>query len=433
MTDPSTGKPAPAKAARLNPLRARLSKSPDLVFIGLCALTPVLSYLGNLSFSPLIALAGVATLFWFPRIRAGWALFALLTALTAWALASQLWSPYVPPFGELKGVKAFQSLTGVKMIFELALYPAAVGGSLALSEGASRRGLDVLSFGAVLLVVFLMIEAADGEALYSLVRAAEHQDFRPDIARRNVARACYELALFTPFICLHLWQKAGRARALAVLFPPAVIGVSWALQVDSPIVAVVVAGLVALTLKVGKRFGSYALIAASTAYFMSAPLIAGSKIAEHFASPSSASIAKASWGARLQIWRFTAGLIHQNPIRGWGLDTSRVFTTEIPLHPHNAALQLWLELGAPGAAFGALIFAWIFAAVETLRARDPALGAAAAGVTSAYLVIGGLSFGVWQEWWIGLAALAFILANGLATARRNLPPPSEGLIPLELV
>jgi hypothetical protein len=30
----------------------------------------------------------------------------------------------------------------------------------------------------------------------------------------------------------------------------------------------------------------------------------------------------------------------------------------------------------------------------------------AAAVLVSYLVIGGLSFGVWQEWWLGLGALS---------------------------
>jgi hypothetical protein len=39
----------------------------------------------------------------------------------------------------------------------------------------------------------------------------------------------------------------------------------------------------------------------------------------------------------------------------------------------------------------------------------------AAGALVSYLVIGALSFGVWQEWWLGLGALTLI-ACGLARA-----------------
>ena len=32
----------------------------------------------------------------------------------------------------------------------------------------------------------------------------------------------------------------------------------------------------------------------------------------------------------------------------------------LPLHPHNAALQVWLELGLPGAALMALLLSWLW-------------------------------------------------------------------------
>jgi hypothetical protein len=41
----------------------------------------------------------------------------------------------------------------------------------------------------------------------------------------------------------------------------------------------------------------------------------------------------------------------------------------------------------------------------------------AAGALVTYLVIGGVSFGVWQEWWLALGALAVIAAASLALKR----------------
>ena len=50
--------------------------------------------------------------------------------------------------------------------------------------------------------------------------------------------------------------------------------------------------------------------------------------------------------------------------------------------------------------------------------KDRSLGAAAAASATAYLVIGGLSFGVWQEWWLALGALAAAVVTWSATVRR---------------
>ena len=86
--------------------------------------------------------------------------------------------------------------------------------------------------------------------------------------------------------------------------------------------------------------------------------------------------------ARVAIWRFTTERVVERPWLGWGMDASRMWPGVIPLHPHNAALQVWLELGV--------------------------VGAACAAVAIAYLTIGALSFGVWQEWWLGLGVLAAV-------------------------
>ena len=101
-------------------------------------------------------------------------------------------------------------------------------------------------------------------------------------------------------------------------------------------------------------------------------------------------VAKTSWGSRLEIWRFVSGLVENKPLFGWGLDSSRVFPGLIPLHPHNAAVQIWFELGAVGAGVAAIFFVWMFSQVELIRRRDPALAGAAAATICAYLAIGGL-------------------------------------------
>src|SRR5205814_7090354 len=90
---------------------------------------------------------------------------------------------------------------------------------------------------------------------------------------------------------------------------------------------------------------------------------------------------KASAAHRLEIWGFVAERVRQRPVTGWGLDAARRLpggTTPVvihhcdetgrpngialshqplPLHPHNAVLQVGLELPAAclPPAFGPLI------------------------------------------------------------------------------
>lgn len=153
---------------------------------------------------------------------------------------------------------------------------------------------------------------------------------------------------------------------------------------------------------------------------------------------------------RLEIWRFVAARIAERPVRGWGLDASRNIpggqaapaaragsgppldpgAVLLPLHPHNAFLQVWLELGLPGALLGASFLALLFRAILRRRppAADPPLDgrAFAAGAVATALVIGNLSYGIWQSWW--LAALWLTAAFSVAAwPRETVPPKSAAL------
>jgi exopolysaccharide production protein ExoQ len=133
---------------------------------------------------------------------------------------------------------------------------------------------------------------------------------------------------------------------------------------------------------------------------------------------------KLSAGHRLLIWSFVSDHIGERPLFGWGLDSSRMipgatdvvrpYETMLPLHPHNAPLQLWLELGLPGAVLLALFGAWLWRALAA--APWPRLYAAAAGGSLATaLVATTATYGIWQEWWEG--SLAFALFIVLVMAR----------------
>jgi O-antigen ligase len=124
-----------------------------------------------------------------------------------------------------------------------------------------------------------------------------------------------------------------------------------------------------------------------------------------------------SWDERLDMWAFAAAKIVEKPWTGWGLDASRTFGSAISLHTHDAAIQIWLELGAVGAVLAAAFWIGVWTLIEGLARRDRTAAAAAAGTAVAYLTIGGLSFGVWQEWWLGLGAMAAAACVCLARSR----------------
>jgi O-antigen ligase len=190
------------------------------------------------------------------------------------------------------------------------------------------------------------------------------------------------------------------------------------LNVNTPILALLVsAGVFFLVWRTG-RIGLMVVLVGVAAYFALAPLLV------HWIAPldplhiSEGEIGKESWGARVAIWRFAADRILERPLWGWGLDASRAFPA-IPLHTHDAAMQLWLELGLPGAALAAAFFVWLIGRIDKIEAGDRPAAAAAAASLSAYLVVGALSFGAWQEWWLALAALACATVIAAGRAARS--------------
>ncbi len=129
---------------------------------------------------------------------------------------------------------------------------------------------------------------------------------------------------------------------------------------------------------------------------------------------------------RFVIWQFAADRILEQPIFGWGLDSSRVFpggneqlflfTTPdgnsatgaaMPLHPHNSVIQIWLELGLVGLGLIAILIGLAWRGMTHLRSGRAGAAAVMATVASGF-VVAQLGFGVWQGWWLATLGIAAI-------------------------
>ncbi len=146
---------------------------------------------------------------------------------------------------------------------------------------------------------------------------------------------------------------------------------------------------------------------------------------------------------RLLIWDFTLDRIAERPLFGWGLDTSRAipggterrpvhFTVpwsdkpithsdqNLPLHPHNAALQVWLELGLMG------VMVLMFAVWKFLRTQLVLPGSGPmAGYIICAMAIYSVAFGLMQSWWLALLALTWVAVK--ATVTTGIPPEVDQL------
>jgi O-antigen ligase len=409
-TDAATpAEPLPAPAPAVPTAESRWA---GWVAIGVMGLTPLLAYLWSLGFAAVVALAGLLCLPLLRRSRRPDLGQALLLALTVWALVSMAWTTAVPERHGIEGV------TGVKLALELGLYGAFVAGALTLGRAAGARASLVLAVGLLAITAVFLADGLTKAQLYQWIRAAVGQPQRPDWAMRDVARASYVLALL--FWPAYLRLEQARWPIPSAVMAGAMLVGCYLLNADAPLAALVVSGVVFAAVRFLGRPALLAWIGAVALYFLAAPILIHALGHGALIHPAADDIRVQSWAIRTDIWRFAADRIFEKPFWGWGLDAARTFSPDIPLHTHNAAIQVWLELGAVGAGLAALFWLWLGGRIDAIEARDRPLAAACAACASGYLTIGALSFGVWQEWWLALGALSVVACAALAAARRDL-------------
>lgn len=388
------------------------------VLLILCAvLAGPIGYAGQLGYAALMGVVGIASLPMLGVRRAPMWGFLALVGLVLWAAISMAWSVDAPNHTQFHTYKQAEQLTALKLVFELALYGAFAFLMRDLTPRWATWAMLALSLSLALCALVMSIDAVTDAGVHRWARIEFHAADKPEIVRRNAARGCYTVALL--FWPVALWLlRTHRPRLLLLLvvtFGVAALG----LRVDAPIAAVVLGGAAFLAIRQFGRPAVWALLAATIAYFALGPIMIDltGPYLPHLHDGEG--IAKESWGARIEIWRFTTRHIIEHPVIGWGIDASRDWPDKIPLHPHNAALQLWLELGAVGAALGALFLTFVWRRIGETAERSRTDAGIGAATLVAYLTIGALSFGVWQEWWLGLGGLTAGMIAVDAVARVN--------------
>lgn len=383
-----------------------------LTFVAVLA--PLMGWVAPLGFAPLAALAGLLAITGV-RVEARH-LPAVVPALVllAWAAVSIFWTPYRP--------KNLQSFMAVKLIAEAVLCWAVVCAAAEAGPQGRRRALSVFAWGMAGFGAMLLVEALSGAAVYQALRKAIGDPIRPDLAAKNVAQGVFVLTIFCAPAALAA-QRVGAPRALGLVMLAGIIAASVALDADAPILAVVLALAAGGAVMAWPTVAPRVLAAGAASFFLGAPLLVKAAQATGLYAKLEAA-APLSWAQRMGYWSHAVGWIGDHPLRGWGLDASRMFAPGIRLHPHDAALQVWLELGLVGAVCAAAFWAAIFLRMSR-KAPDLGLAAGAAAAV-AYLVFAAVSFGVWQEWWVCLGGLAAAFALAV---ERHRPPVTDAVAP----
>ena len=232
-------------------------------------------------------------------------------------------------------------------------------------------------------------------------------------------------------LVLLLWPLAAadgfsiRERGVPAVLAVAVL--TAASNSTAAVAALAIGGAVYAAVLVGGATVVRALGLLTVAFVAAAPFLAAMLDPETLAA--AVPLAKQSFVHRLYIWDFAADRILERPLLGWGLDASPFLPGAgeraprgllMPLHPHNAALQLWVELGVVGAA---ILAALTWACVRGIaRIHDARGRAGAAAAFASAFVIASVSYGIWQNWWIATLALTAAFVRATLPAR-GLDPP----------
>ncbi|GJL85743.1 MAG: polymerase [Micavibrio sp.] len=121
---------------------------------------------------------------------------------------------------------------------------------------------------------------------------------------------------------------------------------------------------------------------------------------------------------RMEIWDFIGRYILQNPLYGYGIEATRHiedFDTQMLyhpdnmiLHPHNFALQLWIEFGLIGAVMGCLFLTHL---IYRIYQMPSGAGRIALPTLFSFLSVAATGYGMWQGWWLGECILMLSLST----------------------
>ncbi len=329
----------------------------------------------------------------------------LVAALMLWSLASLFWAPSPETAFNLWLRMLWIMAGGVLLLARLE----------GLSAAAAARLRTAVALLGALIVALLLFEVLSARLLTRLVRLGEVDPLWGD---HYLARGAALLAVFAWPCAYAIWRRAGRGASLVFL------ALACALLVYLPMLAALVAfGVGALVFLVARRW-PLATVRGAGAVVLLAIAIAPFALAWTGVVPwlvAAAPEIEPSWHHRLLTWQLVAELVAERPLLGWGLDASRDLPVppdfpygKIPRHPHNALLQLWVELGLPGAVLGGALVALVIAGARRAAAQ-PTVLAVRLATFAAFLTIALLSFGMWQNWWLAagwLSAYLTLIAVG---------------------
>lgn len=294
-----------------------------------------------------------------------------------------------------------------------------------LDEKWLRLFYSVLPYVVMTGLAWNIIEMVGDGFFFKLIRGLpeNYEDYAP--ASHNRGILICTLALFPALFCV--WHsslyKAGTKKILVgvilVLFALLLIVTESQTTHLASFLAVFAFFLFPLQYKIVR----YGIIGVLAILMVSAPFLATTLF--HALPPLINDIDWFRQGyapERLEIWDFVSRYALQNPLYGYGIEATRAIEAfdsamiyrDVPhvLHPHNFALQFWIEFGIIGVITGIVGLSII---IWKIAQTPPVVTQYIFAVFVIALVIASTSYGFWQGWWLG--ALIYFTALSVALMR----------------
>jgi len=330
-------------------------------------------------------------------------LFLAVSSLMAWGAVTFLWSDQMHVFSLIRLV----SIIALSFFFVQAI-------ETLNARDKSRLSTVVISASIFLLSV-LLFEGFTDAALHRILRpedAAPRDGEWVPYLQMVAARGTAFLAPLCFIVAALLARKYGPWAGY--LFIALSIFAAIRLPMNASALSIALGGVVYMLVKWRPRLVTRLMYIGVACFAISAPALMSSLFTvenfKTFGLETSRAVDQ-----RLEIWEYSSGLILEQPILGYGFDTSRDLGSRgefiegtnwaaLPLHPHNAFIQIWLELGLIGICLSCFLLwrFWTLIDDEIDKNHDtaPSMAAFASIVT-----ISLISFGIWQYWWIATWAL----------------------------
>lgn len=230
-----------------------------------------------------------------------------------------------------------------------------------------------------------------------------------------------------------LWPMAlclkGRARWLGGLAAVCVAGAVFMAESTSAVLGLAAGALALVFASVAPRLSIISVFSVACMLLLAAPRV-GDLIHSVLPPAFHEKMAQSHSDDRVRIWQSYGAAVAVRPLVGAGFNASArlaedpaVEDVPAPLrtllgagHPHNAYLQIWVDLGAFGVVL--TLISLILAALSLMRMQG-ARRTLATGLAASILAIAGVSHGAWQGWWIAVvgASIAVFIAKETANDR----------------